>query len=76
MADTFLINNIAASIVSETATITGRASLSPNKMKIQMDGTQLEDFTKGIANQEIQSQANIDFIRGIVLDVLTEQGLI
>jgi hypothetical protein len=43
---------------------------------MQMDGTQLEDFTKGIANQEIQSQANIDFIKGLVLEVLVEQNLI
>ena len=76
MAEVFLINNVIVSIVSQTATITGKASLNPNKMRMQMDGTQLEDFTKGIANQEIQSQANIDFIKGIVLEVLQEQNLI
>ena len=76
MADNFLANDIKISMVAQTATITGKAFLSLTHMKMQMDGTQLEDFTKGIANQEIQSQANIDFIKGIVLEVLQEQNLI
>ena len=76
MGDNFLKNDIKISMVTQTATITGKALLSLTHMKMKMDGSQLEDFTKGIANQEIQSQANIDFIKGLVLEVLIEQNLI
>lgn len=76
MADTFLINNIKATIISDSGQLTGKASISANKMQIVMDGTQLEDFTKNIVNQELRTETNVAFIKGLVMEVLVEQNLL
>jgi hypothetical protein len=72
----FLINDIPATIKSATVDITAKASISPNKMQIVVDGTQLEDFSKGITNEEIRTQENRDFFKSLVIEVLEQQGLI
>jgi hypothetical protein len=72
----FLINDIPAVIKSATATITAKASLSPNKMQMVVEGTQLEDFSKSMAHEEIRTAENVAYFKGLVLEVLVEQGLI
>jgi hypothetical protein len=72
----FLINNIPATIKSSTATITAKASLSINKMLLEFNGTELEDFNKGIINEEIRTPENTAYFKGLMLEVLIEQGLI
>lgn len=72
----FLVSNIPVRVASPTGTITAKASLSINKMLLEFNGTELEDFNKLIINEEIRTPDNILFFRQIVLDVLQEQGLI
>ncbi len=76
MAEKFLINDIPAIIKSSTATITAKASLSPNKMQMVVEGTQLEDFSKAMAHEEIRTDENVAYFKDLVLQVLQEQGLI
>ena len=76
MVDKFRVNNVEVTIVSEDTTIQGKASLNPNALKVLISGSQLRDYARSIVDEEMQTQASIDFIRGIVLDVLTDQGLI
>jgi len=68
--------SVKASIKSETANITAKAILSPTEMEMIIDGTQLEDFSKGITNEEIRTAENVAYFKGLVLEVLQEQGLI
>lgn len=72
----FVVNNIAMAMVSSTETITGRISLSLTKMQMDVDGTQLEDFNKRITNEEMRTPENIAYFKGLVLEVLIDQGLI
>lgn len=72
----FLVNNIPMVMVSSTETITARISLSLVKMQMDIDGTQLEDFNKRITNEEMRTPENIAYFKGLVLEVLIDQGLI
>ena len=72
----FLINKIPATIKSATANITAKASISPNKMLMEIDGNQLEDFSKGIVNDEIRTPENVLYFKQLILEVLQEQNLI
>ena len=72
----FLINDIPAIIRSKISTITAKASLSPNKMEMFIEGTQLEDFSKKMANEEMRTDESKKYFKELVLEVLKEQGLI
>lgn len=72
----FLINDIPAVIRSKMNTITAKASLSPNKMEMFIEGTQLEDFSKKMANEEMRTDESKKYFKELVLEVLKEQGLI
>lgn len=76
MTEKFFVSNIPVRVVSPTGTITAKASLSINKMLLEFNGTELEDFNKLIINEEIRTPDNILFFKQIVLEVLIEQGLI
>lgn len=76
MAEKFFVSNIPVRVVSSTGTLTAKASLSVNKMLLEFNSTELEDFNKAIINDEIRTAENILFFKNLVLEVLTEQGLI
>jgi hypothetical protein len=76
MIDKFRVNNVEVTIVSEDTTIQGRASLNPNALKVLISGSQLRDYARSIVDEEMQTQTTIDFIKGLVLEVLAEQNLI
>ena len=67
---------VKASIKSATTNITAKAILSTTEMQMIVDGTQLEDFSKSMAHEEIRTEENVAYFKGLVLEVLQEQGLI
>ena len=72
----FLINDIPSEIKSAKHTIKAKASLSPNKMQMVVEGTQLEDFSKAMANEELRTDDSTKYLKDLMLQVLKEQGLI
>jgi hypothetical protein len=72
----FMINNIPMQIVTATGTINAKASISPNRMEMKPDGTEIEDYVKKIVNEEIRTPENTLYLKELMLDVLKEQGLI
>ncbi len=63
-------------IITSTGTINAKASLSPSKMEMKPLGTEIQDYVKGIVNEEIRTAENVAYFKGLVLEVLKEQGLI
>lgn len=61
----FFVNGIPMSMVSSTATITARISLSLNKMQMDVDGTQLEDFNKRVTNEEMRTPENVAYFKSL-----------
>ena len=45
-------------------------------MQMVVEGTQLEDFSKAMAHEEIRTEENVAYFKDLVLQVLQEQGLI
>lgn len=76
MIDKYPITNIQVVVKYATGTINAKASLSVKKMLMEFNGTEIEDFNKTIVNQEIRTPENIAYFKGLVLEVLQEQGLI
>ncbi len=72
----FMINNIPMQIVTATGTINAKASISPNKMEMKPNGTEIEDYVKKIINGEIRTPENTKYLKDLMLEVLVEQGLI
>jgi pyrrolidone-carboxylate peptidase len=72
----FMINNIPMQIVTATGTINAKASISPNRMEMKPDGTEIEDYVKKIINEEIRTPENTTYFKNLVVEVLQEQGLI
>ena len=72
----FLINNIPMQIVTATGIINAVASISPNRMEMKPKGTEIEDYVKRIVNEEIRTPENTLYFKGLMLEVLQEQGLI
>jgi pyrrolidone-carboxylate peptidase len=72
----FMINNIPMQIVTATGTINAKASISPNRMEMKPDGTEIEDYVKVIVNEEIRTPDNTTYFKDLVVEVLQEQGLI
>lgn len=71
-----MINNIPMQIVTSTGTINAVASISPNRMEMKPKGTEIEDYVKKIVNEEIRTPENTNYFKGLMLEVLVEQGLI
>jgi hypothetical protein len=71
-----MINNIPMQIVTATGTINAKASISPNKMEMKPNGTEIEDYVKKIINGEIRTPENTKYLKDLMLEVLVEQGLI
>jgi hypothetical protein len=69
----FLISNIPMKIITSTGTINAKASLSPSKMEMKPLGTEIQDYVKGIVNEEIRTAENVAYFKGLVLEVLKEQ---
>ncbi len=72
----FMINNIPMQIVTATGTINAKASISPNRMEMKPNGTEIEDYVKKIINGEIRTPENTKYLKDLMLEVLVEQGLI
>lgn len=72
----FMINNIPMQIVTATGTINAKASISPNRMEMKPNGTEIEDYVKNIINGEIRTPENTKYLKDLMLEVLVEQGLI
>lgn len=72
----FLINKIPMQIITATRTINAKSSISPNRMEMVTNGTEIEDFVKEIINEEIRTPENIAYIKSLVLEVLIEQELV
>lgn len=66
----FLINDIPMQIVTATGTINAKASLSPNRMEMKPNGTEIEDYVKVIVNEEIRTPENTDYFNGLINDEL------
>jgi hypothetical protein len=66
----FMINNIPMQIVTATGTINAKASISPNRMEMKPDGTEIEDYVKVIVNEEIRTPENTDYFNGLINDEL------
>jgi hypothetical protein len=71
-----MINNIPMQIVTATGTINAKASISPNRMEMKPNGTEIEDYVKKIINGEIRTPENTKYLKDLMLEVLVEQGLI
>ena len=71
-----MINNIPMQIVTATGTINAKASISPNRMEMKPNGTEIEDYVKNIINEEIKTEDNTKYFQELILKVLVEQGLI
>ena len=65
-----MINNIPMQIVTATGTINAKASISPNRMEMKPDGTEIEDYVKVIVNEEIRTPENTDYFNGLINDEL------
>lgn len=72
----FMINDIPMQIVTATGTINAKASLSPNRMEMKPNGTEIEDYVKKIVNEEIRTPENTKYFKDLMVQVLIEQGLI
>lgn len=63
-------------IVTSTGIINAVASISPNRMEMKPTGTEIQDYVKNIVNEEIRTPENTAYFKGLMLEVLIEQGLI
>ncbi len=70
------MSNIPMRAKCLTGTITGKVSISINKMLLEFNGTELEELIQVIVNDEIRTQDNTAYFKGLMLEVLQEQGLI
>lgn len=72
----FLMSNIPMRAKCFTGTITGKVSISINKMLLEFNGTELEELIQVIVNDEIRTPDNTTYFKDLVVEVLQEQGLI
>ena len=73
--DKFMISNIPMQIVTSTGTINAKASISPNRMEMKPNGTEIEDYVKNIVNQEIRTAENTAYFNSLVnAELRTEEN--
>jgi hypothetical protein len=63
-------------IIIGSVVLDAPAEVTPSSLKIVLDEQSTLTFIKDIINSEIRTQENIDFFKGLVSEVLIEQGLI
>ena len=62
-------------IVTSTGTINAKASLSPSKMEMKPLGTEIQDYVKGIVNEEVRTEENTDYFKGLAnLEIRTPEN--
>lgn len=72
----FLMYNIPMRAKCSTGLMTGKVSISINKMLLTFNDGELEKITEDIVNYEIRTPENTAYLKGLMLEVLQEQGLI
>lgn len=63
-------------IIVGSVVLDAPAEVTPSYLKIVLDEQSTLTFIKDIINSEIRTQENIDFFKGLVLEVLVEQNLV
>jgi hypothetical protein len=76
MEEKFLMSNIPMRAKCLTGTITGKVSISINKMFMEFNNSELEELIQAIINDEIRTPENTAYFKELMLEVLIEQGLI